>query len=163
MPRDVERIYCDSCVFISYIEETPGRITVLDQLFTDIGESNGDKILVTSALAKVEVAFSRQERDGRIVDPAVEAAIDALWSDASLIEIVELSDPIAKLARQMMRRALGLGIRPPKPPDAVHLATAKWIKANSFFTYDLTDMKQFVGDIGCEVQEPHVAQARLIP
>lgn len=98
-------IYCDSCVFLSYIEETSDRIATLDNLFDAIRDGKADK-LITSTLTITEVAYAAQEKENRKQDPNVLGYMDALWTDLSLIIIIEFNEFIARMARKLMRQAM---------------------------------------------------------
>jgi hypothetical protein len=65
--------------------------------------------IVTSILAKIEVAASAQEYSSRVLLAEVEQRIDALWNDDSVISFIELHDGIALHARELMRKALTQG------------------------------------------------------
>ena len=85
MPSRPEFIYWDSSVFLSYINAYPGRVSVLDAILDDIHRSNGPKKIVTSILAKIEVAASAQESSTRALSIETERKIDSLWNDSSVI------------------------------------------------------------------------------
>jgi predicted nucleic acid-binding protein len=162
MANAVQLVYWDACVFLSYINATPGRIETLDALLDEVENSEGHRRVVTSVLSKVEVAFAAHEKATQSLDPDVEEAIDFLWADKSVVELVELHVEIATLARSFLRYAVANGYKL-KPPDAVHMATAKWISAHELHTYNVADFKKFESLIGCSVCEPYTTQPRLLP
>jgi predicted nucleic acid-binding protein len=157
MPSETGYIYFDACVFLEYLNNTPGRADVIADLLAQL-ERGKDKVL-TSVLSRVEVAYIDEESRRGQLDPKVEARIEGLWSDSSVMEIVEVNTEITLLARQMLRAALQRGWKL-KPLDAIHLATAKWSGACEFHTYDASLLK-YDAVIGCKICEPYVAQSRL--
>ena len=66
MPDAAQLIYSDACVFLSYINETPGRMETLDALLDEVEKSDGRKRIVTSVLSKVEVAYATHERSAQV-------------------------------------------------------------------------------------------------
>jgi len=105
-----------------------------DGVLAESRRSN-DLQIVTSELSRTEVAFAQYERDKKTLDPQVEAAINAMWDDRTAIRMVDVHQLLTADARQFMRLSLPAGLSL-KPADAIHLATAKWLKASSFHTYD---------------------------
>ena len=159
MPGRVQLIYWDSCVFLSYINAESERIDILDAVFEDIMKSNGEKKIVTSIISKVEVAASSIESTSRTILADVEGRIDALWSDDSVVEIIEFHDGIALQARDLMRRALAQGWSL-KPPDAIHLASALWLSVDEIHTYD-DKWPRYAPLVGRKICEPYITQLRL--
>jgi predicted nucleic acid-binding protein len=135
MPEAVHRIYWDSCVFLSYLNGDSERLPNIDGVLQEVEHSSGKKKIVTSTISRVEVSFAVTEREQHSPDPAVESAIDQMWSDVSVIECIELHDEIALLARDLIRASL-TSQKTLKPLDAIHLASARWIGANALHTYD---------------------------
>ncbi len=96
--------------------------------------------MYTSALSRVEVAFSATEQNKKALDPEIEKRIESLWSDPDAVVVVEFHDGIADSARELIRGAITQGWSL-KPLDAIHLATAKWLSDRSlvvdeFHSYD---------------------------
>lgn len=154
-------IYWDTSVFLTYLSADSTYMPTLDALLEEVSKSDGKKIIVTSVVSKVEVAYTQEEALRRVMRPDMEAAIDALWTDNSVFQLVELHDEIALSARTFMRNAKSLDYKL-KPMDAIHLATAKWIAASTLHTYDLADSKKFEPLIGIPIGEPFVAQPKLL-
>jgi predicted nucleic acid-binding protein len=162
MKSDTSLVYWDSCVFLSYINDEPGRSKVINDLFAEVEKGNG-KIL-TSTVAIVEVACASHERTSSILSLEIQELLDQLWMDSN-ISLVEVNQQIAELARQLIRDAIP-NSWVLKPKDAVHLASALWIdknvsKVNEFITYD-TDLTKYQTMIGILVKEPYLLQQRLI-
>lgn len=163
MPESPRIVYWDSCVFLSYVNEYPDRIPVLDVLLDE--SSKGSIKLHTSTLAQVEVAFSASEQRREALDPQEEQRIDSLWADPEVIVSVEYHDGIGRVARGLMRNAIerGWSLR---PLDAVHLATAQWLcdtglKVEEFHTYD-DRLPRYTPIVGFPILEPRTAQPRMI-
>ncbi len=159
MPRIDEYIYGDSCIFLAYFNKEPGRVEILDQLFEEI-HSNGERKLVTSAFSIIEVAHVAREKYRLKLDPKTEEALDALWNDGSLLELVDFHENLARQARTLIRQATELGMSL-KPADALHLVTAQSLGVSMFFTYD--NLSKYASMVGFSIREPYVDQPRLIP
>lgn len=145
-----KRYYWDSAVFVSLIEKTPKRIATIDALLDDC---DAKKIEIwTSHLTIAEVAFAKAEKDGKALDPEVEEAIKDLWHVESPIKLVEVSQPICELASSFVRRAMALELKL-GGADAVHLATAIFVKATELHTYD-KPLKRCDGVFEMNINDP---------
>ena len=89
MPENRKYIYWDACVFLSYINEIPGRISILEPLLAD--SANGTVAIYTSAISQVETSFAATEQLRRSLTPETEQRIDGLWDDPDAIILVEIS------------------------------------------------------------------------
>jgi predicted nucleic acid-binding protein len=158
MAEPVPRLYWDACVFLSYLEERPGRVADIQELLEH--SEQGKLEIVTSVITTVEVAFSPVERTGQALDPTVEAAIDALWSDRLVVKLVEFHQQIAYKGRALIRNAIPNGWRL-KPMDAIHLATAEWLATDRFHTYD-DQLDKYDVLIGQPVERPQPDQLSLL-
>ncbi len=161
-PKQPHYIYWDSCVFLDYIQKTPGRVQIIDDLWREIAQDKDAKI-ITSTVSIVEVAYSRYEKEQDALDPEVESTIDAMWSNPSIL-LVEASQPILLMARDLMRDAIPNGWVL-KPRDAMHLATAMWVNRNAdpveeFHTYD-ESLRKYETMIGIHICEPYIQQPSL--
>lgn len=156
--REGERGYLDTDVFLSYLDETPDRIDVIEALFDQA--QLGLYELFTSVATIAEVAFAAGERIGQALDPQVEAAMDHLWAPASPITLIELFPEIAVRARTLVRRGM-VEQRRIKPFDALHLATAAHLGVDAFVTYNVSDFERWAADVGLRVEEPSVQQMPL--
>jgi len=152
-----KRLYWDSDVFISYFEQNPTRIATIDDLLEQ--SKRGEVEIVTSTLTVVEVAFTVGERTTGL-DPNHEAAMDSFWSDNDVVTLVELSMPIARGARSLMRYAMSQGLKL-KPPDAIHLASATLLSASELHSYNFSDFDKFEPQSGVKAMEPYVVQGTL--
>ncbi len=161
MPSEAQpqRIYWDACNFLSYINGTSGRLPTLDALFAKASKRDG-LVIVTSTLSVTEVAYGQLEQTGSVLPPEIEEAIDALWADQSAVTLVECHELIARRARELRRLAIGRDWSL-KTFDAVHLATAEWVRAAEVQTYD-AKLPRFASDIGMPVREPFITQPRLM-
>src|SRR3972149_3901715 len=133
MPK--RRVYWDANVWQSYINGEPDRLVVIDDLLSESAKDDGAVRLFTSEVSKVEVAFVTYEQRSGNLDPKVEEAIDALWSDRSALDVVEYHARLSIESRSLIRLAVGKSWSL-KPMDAIHLATAKWLHVDEFHTYD---------------------------
>ena len=133
MPEGPQRVYWDACVFLSFIENHPERVKAV-RTWLEKAEA-GKVVIVTSTLSIVEVAFAKQEKDQRALNPEQEASIDNLWTPQSPVTLAEFHTPIAFEARRLMRDAMASGIGL-KPADAIHLATCRTLEITEFHTYD---------------------------
>lgn len=153
--------YCDANIFLSYFNENPHRITTLQAFFEEIQRNDNHKI-VTSIITKVEVAWTETEKYQGKLSHEEKANIDAMWNDASLLEFIEFNDNIAMIARDLMRSAKEQGWVSIRPLDAIHLASAKWVNATDFITYDTKELTKYSQLIGIKIHEPILKQGRLL-
>jgi predicted nucleic acid-binding protein len=158
MPNDKPPLYWDSSVFLAYVNGEQARLPVIDSLLDEI-ERDENRRIFTSTVSRVEVAFAAFEARSATLDARTLADIDALWDDRSVVEVVELNDEIALGARSLMREAIARGWSL-KPMDAIHLATANWLQAAEFHTYDSL-LQKFEDLVGFRVCEPYALQGRL--
>lgn len=76
MPDVPRLIYWDSCVFLAYINEEPGRVDTVDEILDEISDNKDDKI-ITSVESIVEASFGAVEKSQGVLDPDVESKIDS--------------------------------------------------------------------------------------
>lgn len=157
MPDEPRGIYWDSCVFIHYIEGTKEWMSILDALLDEASQGNR-LVILTSTVSITEVAYAKSEKPGNVLDPNIEAAIDNLWNDLSAVQLVELSQIIARDARSLVRQSVEIA-RSLKPLDAIHLATARIMNVSDFHTMD-GSLKQW-NNLGFPVRDPWTAQPKL--
>ena len=111
MPDTREAAYRDSCIFLSYINERPGRMPVLDALPED--NAGGSLKLRTSEISRLEVAFAASGQKQRELDEAVERKIANLRPGG--VEIVERHDGIGRKAGSLMRQGIVIRLEPQTP------------------------------------------------
>ena len=150
-------IYWDSAGFLDYVNGVPEKLPVLDALLDRAGP-RGDIEIVTSVLSITEVAFGYLDQSGQRFDPTIQAAIDALWADP-IIKQMDLYKEIAFEARDLVRsaRLAGAGL---KPPDAIHLATARRVNVVEFHTYD-DRLFRYSSQMNFPVRIPTTGQPRI--
>lgn len=156
-------LYWDANAFLSYINGDAGRLPTLDALLDRAAA--GDAAIYTSALSQVEVAFATTERLQRALDPQTEQRIDQLWADPKAITVVEYHIYIGREARSLIRNAM-TEHRRLTPMDAIHLATALWLRQTGipvaeFHTYD-RDLIDYAAIDGVAICEPHIIQPNLV-
>ncbi len=127
MPTKPERIYWDRCVYISCIEETPGRYPVLREVLRDA--ESGTIVLVASALVIAEVVKLENSSE----PAAKQADLIRDFFENDYIHVRALDRAIAEEAVKISRTH---GI---KPPDAIHIATALRWECSCLQTYDGED------------------------
>lgn len=148
--------YWDSCLFISYLGKHPDRISTLSAIVDLVEKGTSKAKIVTSVVAKVEVAFVENEPP----TPENEQVIDNFWADDSVVELLEFHDQIAKLARDIVREAKLKGEKT-KPLDAIHLATAISFNVTEFHTYNLIHFTWYQDKVKFKICEPYVTQPKL--
>lgn len=157
MTKTIHLTYWDSCVFLSFLENTPGRAATIELLFDEVRRAPRERRIITSTLSIAEVSYLSNAD----ADPSDESRIDTLWGNTTVVGLVEMHEGIARRARALIRqaRALGLTLR---GADAVHLATSAQMAANAFFTYD-HKLLRLDGQnlIPCPICEPFVTNPRL--
>jgi predicted nucleic acid-binding protein len=147
-----KRVYAETSVFLSYMLETPNRIGTVEAILREA--SRGELELYTSVASIVEIAYLTNEA-GNVVDEDL-AIIERFWA-SSPIRVVENNLSTARLARDVLRdRALTTRGGPaPKPRtrvlDSLHLATAVWIEASEFWSYD-DDFSRYQETVGNRVR-----------
>ena len=132
-------IYCDSCVFISYISGTPGRIDTLDDLFDSIHEGSTEP-LIYSTVTITEVAYAAQEKDQRALRPGIMRLMDQYGTMPDLIKIVEYNSFVARIARNLIRDSMINQIKGHSnrcySSSYSSLDGSNGITVTNFFTYD---------------------------
>jgi predicted nucleic acid-binding protein len=158
MPDEPRRIYWDSNVPLSYLNEVTERVPILDELFRQARA--GEIELLTSVVSRVEIAYIQSEAKTSTLDSQADEAIDALWLPGGPIKTVELYDLIQDKARALIRQGVSQGWGKLKPIDAIHLATAQQIGVAECQTYD-TQLQKWDGAAGFPVVEPQTSQGVL--
>jgi predicted nucleic acid-binding protein len=126
-------VYWDSSIFLSYVNREEDRVS---RVVTSLERAtpDGDLEIVTSVLSVAEVASSYSWLEAAEDYQLNEQRADLLWDD-NRFTLQDLDYEIALDARDFVRAAreqrLGL-----KPADAVHLATARALRADVVHTFD---------------------------
>jgi predicted nucleic acid-binding protein len=150
MPGNIPRSYWDSCVFLAWINNEPGRAGIVDSLLRSARA--GDFEIITSVISVTEVALAAEEKRSGTLSQAMLIKIERLWEPPSPVKLVEVSRLIAAEARDLMRQTAPDGLSL-KPPDAIHLSTAPRVACDEFLTYD-PKLQKCAGLIGVSVKEP---------
>lgn len=156
---DKRLLYWDTDVFLSYLNEHPQRLPILEAILDEVEKSKQDKI-VTSAITKVEISWVAHEKLNRVLDPEEEKRIDSLWNDSAIVEVIEFNDEIALIARSLMRGGMMNGWKL-RTFDAIQIASAEWVQATELNTYNLSDFKKFEEMIGIPIRNPYANQPKL--
>ena len=156
------KVYWDACVFVSHLDNRDKSRSDAIRSFIESIMDGRSRPIFTSTLSKVEVAYLAEEKDRGTLDPAVLAKIDSLWGDFQTVRIVEIHDYIADKARGFLRQAMRDRVKL-RPNDAVHLATASYVGADEFHTYDKFDGNASGVEkiVGLKICEPYVLEPRL--
>jgi predicted nucleic acid-binding protein len=160
MPDEARRIYWDSCVPLSYLNDDPERVPTIEELFK---QARAEEIeLLTSSVSRVEVAFIQSEKASGALDAEAEKAIEAFWSPGSPIKTVEFYDLIGDSAKALIRKGIEQGWGNLKPMDAIHLATAQRLAVSEMHSYD-ERIKKWSGHLGFPITDATTAQGILAP
>ena len=159
MPDSLRRIYLDSCVFLDYIDDVPGKASTIEAIFTE--GRRVDTTLFTSIVTPVEVAFAAIEQQNRALDPIEEENIEKLWHPGHPVQLVEYYRLIGDDARALIRNAMLKGWSL-QAMDALHLSTARRMDCTEFFTYD-TRLTKFSEITGLDIREPYTREPLLLP
>jgi hypothetical protein len=166
MPSNPQYLYWDSCVFLSYFDQQPGRWPVLDALLAEVRHSQGQRKIVTSTFTQIEVAYLATEAATHTLDADFEHRLEVFWADRTIVELIEVHPELTHLARQLMRQGLQAGWRRLKPPDALHLASAQWLTSwrtvQAFHTYNVGDYRNFAASMPFTICEPTISQPFLL-
>lgn len=133
MPADIRRVYFDANVFLAYVGNEIGRADTVQTLMDEA--RRGQIEILTSTLSIAEVAFGAHERDHGLTE-AGEEAIEQLWTPASPIILVDVSQAVTRNARTLIRRARVDGVGGLRSADAIHLATGRMFGCDTVFTYE---------------------------
>lgn len=133
MPADPRRLYFDANVFLAYVGNEEGRADTVQALLDEARRA--EIVIVTSVLSIAEVAYGAHERDEGLSE-AGEQAIEELWTPASPVTLVDVSQAVTRNARTIIRVAKIQGLSGFRGADAVHLATARMFGCEVIFTYE---------------------------
>lgn len=137
---DPKKIYWDSCVWISLINQEAGKVKRCQNVI-DLA-TKGEVQLWTSSLTLAEVF--KKKRDGHTlsIDEAHDADFEKYVEQEFLTE-VQLDHDIGVLARRLLRTHPELK----KPADAIHLASAALNNLDEFHTFDGDNLLSLNGKI----------------
>ena len=158
-PVTSQLVYWDANLFIHYAARSPEWIQILDAL---VSEARSGKIqIATSTLSTVEAAFTPAEKESSELSLEVETAFRVMFEDFTLLRMVDFDRHIADAARVLMRAVVPSG-RSLKPGDAIHVATARILNADAFFSTD-ERLNQLCNDFRwCAASLP-VATSPMLP
>ncbi len=152
MPADPRRLYFDANVFLAYVGNEEGRADTVQALLDEAGRA--EIVIVTSVLSIAEVAYGAHERDEGLTE-AGEEAIEELWTPASPVTLVDVSQAVTRNARTIIRDAKIRGLSGFRGADAVHLATARMFACDVIFTYETEARRlRWQQIVGIPVSEP---------
>jgi predicted nucleic acid-binding protein len=165
MPNSPKYLYWDSCVFLSYLKQTPGRWPIISALFTEIQQSRGTRKIVTSRITQGEVVYIGDKAAGLSLEE--EQQLDLFWSDYHVITFIENTEEIMRFVRSLRRHAVQQGWKL-RLPDAIHLASAQWLAQFAqddlaFHTYNTQDYQKFSTLVSFPILEPITDQPSLLP
>ena len=158
-PVPSQLVYWDANLFIHYAARSPEWIQILDAL---VSEARSGKIqIATSTLSTVEAAFTPAEKESATLSLEVETAFRVMFEDFTLLRIVDFDRHIADVGRDLMRAVVPSG-RSLKPGEAIHVATARVLKADAFFSTD-ERLNQLCNDFQwCAASTP-VSMSPMLP
>lgn len=156
-------VYLDSCVILDYIRGTQNRTEQLEVAMLQTQEGTGDIAFYSSPLSITEVAYIETEDAPGEVKTQL---IDDFW-DTAPIEMVEVHRLNSTIARDLLRQRasehafLQIPMARKRAADALHLATAIWLQADEFWTWDVKDFQRYP-QTTVVVCEPYLLQT-IIP
>jgi predicted nucleic acid-binding protein len=127
------RVYLDAQILIYSVERHPGYITVLRELWRPA--LSGRITLYTSELSILE-CLVQPERNANFTRIK---AFERTFSSPRILNVIALDRNILRAAAKLRASHASL-----KTPDSLHLATARAISAEVFFTNDAR-LAQFAG------------------
>jgi predicted nucleic acid-binding protein len=152
MPVSLRLIYFDANVFLAYVGNEEGRADTVQALLDEA--RRGEIEIVTSILSIAEVAYGAHERDHGLTE-AGEEAIEQLWTPASPVTLVDVSQAATRNARTLIRKAKEQDLSGVRAADAIHLATARMFGCDEIFTYEAEARRRRWKQItGIPVSEP---------
>lgn len=158
MPGDLPMYYWDACVPLAYIQNEEERAHLVEAMLNEAEDKRYE--LFTSVLSVTEVAFVEKEKATGQLDPAALDRIDSLWHPPSPLMLVEYFPQIAVGARDLIRESVSRNWSL-KPPDAIHLATARHLQVEWFHSYD-EKLEKWGELLGFKVGEPQPFQVPLV-
>ncbi len=99
MPVSPPRVYFDANVLLAYVGDEEGRADTVQTLLHE--GRRGEIEILTSVLSIAEVAFGALERDNGLTVEG-EAAIEELWTPASPIQLIDVTQALTRQARTLI-------------------------------------------------------------
>lgn len=159
MPADAPRIYLDANVLLAYVADEEDRAETVQALLDEA--RRGEIEVVTSTLSIAEVAYGELDQDGNLTEEG-EDAIDELWTPASPIQLVDVTQALTLQARGIIRKAKTEGLGGIQGADAIHLASAVMFGCAPIFTYeDQARRTRWQQATGIDVEEPYTNTPQL--
>ena len=159
MASSRELWYWDSDVILSYLNKETPRHKDLSQMLAEVENSSGKIKIISSTIAKVEVAYLKENEVPDTSQQALDK-IDQFFLDSSVIELVGVNDYITDLAREFIVDIKSRGMKL-TPADAIHMATAKWMGVTVFHTYNERDFKRLQHKVQFDIEQPLPQQTTL--
>jgi len=126
---ELKKIYWDSCVWISVINDEPGRVEICQYLLDCANKREVE--IWTSSLTLAEVFKKKCGALTVAIDPTKDVDFETFIQQDFLVE-VQVDHEIGVTARRLLRAHAELK----KPMDAIHLATAVLNNVDEFHTFD---------------------------
>jgi len=148
--------YWDASVFIAWIKDEkrdPEEVAGLDAV---VGQVDAKRVvLVTSAVILCEVLVGD-------LDEASTERFSRLF-DRPTIEMYDVTRQVAKRAGEIRQGCRRSGIKCPRTPDAIHIATASILGATEIHSFDalFLDLNGKLPQCPIPVCKPHSAQGIL--
>ena len=161
MPDNPEFLYWDADVILNFLNKDPRYHAILINLIHEVKQSGGKTKIITSVLSQAEVLYIQE---GNIVNTSQDAIdkIDRFFLDRSIIELVGINEQVIAITRRLKLDFKKKGNRL-KLPDTIHLATASWMHAAVFHTYNMDDFPKVASFVPFPIEEPSVSQNNLFP
>lgn len=156
MKNNLNKHYCDSCVFIGFLNEEPENFEKCRNILLAAEQDYIE--LYTSAFTMAEVVYVRSQKPEELTEVQQEKIISKLFSN-QWINLVAFERETSEINRYLVRKYKLT------PFDALHLATAIRMKVDYFNTIDERLRKKLPNDISYPpiypknivIQEPFVS------
>ena len=152
-------LYWDADVILHYLSKYPKHHQVLSDIIDEVEKSNGKTKIITSALSQVEV-FYLKNGSSLNISPASIAEIDKFFLNNPIMEVVGINDFVIRDTRDLQFQLRNKG-KSLTFPDAIHLATAKWLQPSIFHTYNKKDFSKASSFVTFPIEEPSLSQKNL--